>query len=109
MSDFNKNVSLLLHQQTSLVSSELGPWRRRWSLDVGTQASSYGIAARHGRRRPALPILTPPANPGLRVTTATAPQPRAPCPHAMGRSVWSLRTWVTGTGAPGVETAPVLL
>lgn len=35
----------------------------------------------------------------------------APCslPTRHGRSVWSRRTRVAGTGAPGVETAPVLL
>ena len=78
-------------------------------MGVGTQASLYGITARHRLRRPALLILTPPANPGLRVTTATEPQPRVPCAHAVDGPVWSLQTRVTGTRAPGVETASVLV
>ena len=63
-------------------------------MGVGTQASLYGVTARHRRRRPTLPILTPPANPGLRVTTATELQPRVPFAHAVHGPVWSLQTRV---------------
>lgn len=76
-------------------------------MGVGTQASCYEVTARHRRRRPALPILTPPANPGLRVATATEPQPRVPHARAVDGPVWSLRARATDTRAPGVEAASV--
>lgn len=44
MSIFNKSAFLLLHQQTSLVSSELGTWRRRWvggRRDAGLLVRDY--------------------------------------------------------------------
>lgn len=43
MSIFNKSASLL-HQQTSLVSSELGTWRRLWGggcRDAGLLLRGY--------------------------------------------------------------------
>lgn len=89
------------------MSSELPePGGGCGAVGVGTQASSYEVTARHRRRRPALRILTPPANPGLRVATATEPQLRVPHARAVGRSQCGhCGPGPLTQGAPGVEAA----